>query len=268
MFENITNISEIVLSDFDFSRVTSIRRMFSGSSLKKMNFRYVKNASSLNNMEELFLGCNNLESISFNNLDTSKVTTMKGMFNGCSNLKNLDLSKFISSSITTINSMFKDCSSLINLNLNQFKLNSSVNKGQVFDGINPNINYCIEDTETNKYLNITSNCSQSCSIDSFVYNNICYNKCPKNTYPILYDEDEYDENDRECFDDNPQGYYLDINNEVYKNCYETCNKCKNGGNITNNNCEECISNYMFYTNSLNISICYEICNNYYYFDKF
>ena len=80
MSENITNTSKIKFSNIDFSKVTWIRRMFSGSSLIRVVFRYL-NASSLNNMEELFLGCNNLKEVSYFNLDTSKVITMKGMFN-------------------------------------------------------------------------------------------------------------------------------------------------------------------------------------------
>ena len=65
----------------------------------------------------------------------------------------------------------------------------------------------------------------------------------------------------------PDGYYLDKKNETYKKCYDSCSKCSIGGNKTNNNCLECKSNYIFYNNSKNIMNCYEICEDYYYFDE-
>ena len=64
------------------------------------------------------------------------------------------------------------------------------------------------------------------------------------------------------------GYYLDKENEKYKKCYDTCNKCFIGGNKTNHNFLECKSNYIFYNKSKNIMNCYEICEDYYYFDEF
>ena len=70
-----------------------------------------------------------------------------------------------------------------------------------------------------------------------------------------------------CYNTTPDGYYLDNDNYIYKKCFETCNKCLIGGNISNHNCLECKNNYTFYNNSIFISNCYEICNFYYYFNE-
>ena len=260
MFENKINIIEIDLSNFDFSKVTSIRRMFYNSRVTKINFGNI-NTSVLENMEELFSGCSSLSAINLTKFDTSKVKNMNGMFNGCSKLKELDLSLFITSSVTTINSMFHSCSSLLSLNIYQFKFNNSVDKDQAFEGIISKVKYCIKDIKTKNYLDLNFS-------EIYVYQKHCYSECPSNTYHIFYDENESEENVRECFDEIPYGYYLDKNNGVYKECYETCATCITGGNITNNNCEECRYNYSFYINPKNISNCYETCNKYYYFNEF
>ena len=45
---------------------------------------------------------------------------------------------------------------------------------------------------------------------NYEYNNLCHNKCPDKTYNI--------ENKYLCFDTNPEGYFLDLENSVYKKC--------------------------------------------------
>ena len=63
------------------------------------------------------------------------------------------------------------------------------------------------------------------------------------------------------------GYYLDLEDKIFKKCYETCDTCDKGGNETNHNCKDCIEELKLYNNSMNISNCYEICDYYYYFDE-
>ena len=86
---------------------------------------------------------------------------------------------------------------------------------------------------------------------------------PKNGTYILEDE-----GDNKCYDYHKDGYYLDMDEQLFKKCFETCNKCNKGGNITNNNCLECKPNYIAYNNSIGIMNCYEICDKYFYIDEF
>ena len=59
-----------------------------------------------------FFQCSNLESIDFDNLDTSNTQSMSDVFNGCSSLISLDLSNINTSSATSMSRMFYGCSNL------------------------------------------------------------------------------------------------------------------------------------------------------------
>ena len=74
MFQNLDNIIEIDLSNFNASGVTYMKSMFSG--------------------------CSNLKKIIFGNMDTSKVETMNSLFYNCNELESLDLSNFDTSLVT------------------------------------------------------------------------------------------------------------------------------------------------------------------------
>jgi len=66
-----------------------------------------------------------------------------------------------------------------------------------------------------------------------------------------------------------EGYFLD-NDNAYKPCFNTCKTCSKEGNETNNNCIECIDNYILLNDSSNdvLNNCYIECGeNYYYFDS-
>ncbi len=66
----------------------------------------------------------------------------------------------------------------------------------------------------------------------------------------------------------PENYYLDNNDNIYKECYYTCKKCNQSGNESYNNCEECYNNYIFLNDfSATSENCYNICDLYYYFDE-
>jgi len=319
MFYELSNISEIDLSNFDFSEVTTMEKMFYKClQLENINFGNI-NTSSVTSMYYLFRECSNLNSINLSNFntskvinmcrvfqdcsklkyldllnfDTSQVTNMNGMFYGCSNLKYLDLSNFDTSKLTfTINYMFKGCSSLIYLNLKSFKINMTININYVFDGGAPTTKYCTNDKTIknllqsyNKFPNcsdicfqknikidlINNKCISSCMNNNYkyIYNGICYDKCPIDTYALFFDGNEYNNNRSECYhkDKIPQGYYLDLNNEAYKKCYKNCKSCAGQGNETINNCMECNNNLIFLNDSIYKTNCYEKCDYYYYFDK-
>ena len=66
-----------------------------------------------------------------------------------------------------------------------------------------------------------------------------------------------------CYKDPPK-YYFDINNNIYKPCYPSCEKCYGDGNDDFHNCIICDSNHTFTIKNL-INNCYESCTYYYYF---
>ena len=82
--------------------------------------------------------------------------------------------------------------------------------------------------------------------------------CPNDTHEII---------NKKCLDTIPENFYFDSNDNIYKNCYDTCKTCSGSGNETNHNCNECKSNYTFIYDSLNDKNCFKICKYYYYFDE-
>ena len=131
-----------------------------------------------------------------------------------------------------------------------------------------NVFHCTEKYECpleyNKLIINKSKCINDCKNDDiykYEYNNTCYERCPDKTYEII------NSNDKLCYNETPEGYYLDSENQIFKKCFDTCKKCYNEGNEINNNCIECKNNYTFYKNLMNITNCYEICNYYYYFNE-
>ena len=307
LFYGCKSLKSIDLSNFDNSKVTNMNCLFCGcSNLIEINFGKI-NTSSVKNMEGLFAYCTSLTSIDLSNFDTSNVETMEAMFYYCYNLKYLDLSNFITPKVTTIYKMFYYCSSLIYLNLFQFQMNSPVNKSYAFDKIYENVKYCINDTETKNYLlgnntisicsdtcynennlkidKINNICVESCLNKGYEYNSICDEKCPKGTLingnlcednKCVRNEDYYCSfyyyceyfNYYYCHYHDPEGYYLDIDDGIYKKCYETCKFCNGKGNETINNCIECKYGYTFLNETKNKTNCYnKKCYNYYYYDS-
>jgi len=146
-----------------------------------------------------------------------------------------------------------------------------------------NISNCYPTCENNYYFDESNNfhCNETfpkeynetlieknkCNNDSknddaykYLYNNTCYKKCPNDTY--ILEDDNFT-----CYDKTPEHYYLDLDNKIFKKCYNTCATCDKGGNGTNHNCQECKNGYDKYENPMNISNCYPKCEYYYYFDS-
>ena len=288
LFCSCKKITSIDLSNFDTSKVKYMHWMFSDCpNLEKINIENI-NTSLVEDMSLLFCSCKKITSIDLSNFDTSKVKYMHWMFYGCSNLKYLDLSNFVTSKVDDINSMFKYCKSLIYLNIYSFDLYDSVKKDDIFSGMSSYTKYCANNDNTKKILseyNKTSDCSDTCfknniKIDlinnkcvlscinnEYEDNNICYNECPEGSYIIFKDENNEDGNIIKCFDKKPEGYYLDINNKIYKKCFNICKYCNGPGNETIHNCIECKTNYTFINDSIYNTNCYEKCDYNYYFDK-
>ena len=118
---------------------------------------------------------------------------------------------------------------------------------------------CIDEIPTGYYLNDTNRktidkCQikcKECSFESIVLD-LCISCNESNNYFPKYNE--INNSFYDCYN-NEDGYYLDINNKVYKPCYSTCKKCSNSGNDNNHECIECIDDYI----SLG-SNCFQSCN--------
>ena len=284
LFSECKNLISIDLSYFDTSSVTNMNYIFSGCEIIKTIDVSSFNTSNVQEMEDIFSYCYELVSINVSNFDTSKVIIMKGMFYCCKKLKYLDLQNFNISSSVNFKYMFGGCKSLIYLNLKSFKIVNIFENMlfNIFQGISQNIKYCVEDLET-KYLLIGDNyancsdicfkedrildieqktCIETCAQGQFVFKGECHEKCPNNSYILLRKGNHI------CTDIIPENYYLDDNDGIYKECYNNCKKCRQPGNETINNCDECQNGFIFINESfVPPQNCYKKCEYYYYFNE-
>ena len=147
-----------------------------------------------------------------------------------------------------------------NTNCNSCKNNKFLYFGNCVDS-------CIHGYEIDEFGKKICKCSSDGKCKEYTKEsselNLCTN-CNDDFYKKINDETniEYYFN---CYKD-PEGYYLDLQNSIYKPCYESCHKCDRGGTKAENNCLTCKSNYSF-----NIfekeNNCYQNCDYYYYFDE-
>ena len=89
-------------------------------------------------------------------------------------------------------------------------------------------------------------------------NNKLCTKCNTNYYPKENDPLNLGEY-KKCYKE-PEGYYLDNNSLLYKQCYHTCKTCNTSGDYINHNCIQCNINYTNLIENDNASNCYENCN--------
>ena len=271
LFSNCYNLIYIDLSNFITSKVTNMSRMFSHCEIIKSIDASSFNTEKVEDMEDMFGYCYKLVSVNVSSFDTSKVQTMKGMFYDCNELKYLDLENFKGNSLTNMEYMLFECRGLIFLNLKNFQIQSSTKTDYAFLNIPQNLMLCVgssADTDCenpcfqkNIKIDMKQNiCINSCG-DKFEFNNLCYNDCPENTLKLL-------KNKNLCSYEIPENFYLDSDDNVYKQCFETCNKCTIKGNEIYNNCDECKDDFIFLNESfINKNNCFKKCEYFYYFNE-
>ena len=135
MFQNLDNIIEIDLSNFNASGVTYMNSMFSGcSNLKKIIFGNM-DTSKVETMNSLFYNCIKLESLDLSNFDTYLVSDMRRMFSNLHSLVYLKLSnKFNTSNVMYMDEMFSNIWSLTSIDLSMFNTLNVNNMSSMFSG--------------------------------------------------------------------------------------------------------------------------------------
>ena len=117
----------------------------------------------------------------------------------------------------------------------------------------------------NTYARTIDKCPKKCKTCTFesVSNNLC-TECNNIENYFKKEEDSLNIGDQmQCYNGHPDGYFLDIDNNIYKKCYKSCKTCDELGSHAEQFCTSCPDGY-----TLNMtSNCYEICNYHYYFDS-
>ena len=157
MFDNMSYLTTLDLSNFDTSQVTDMSYMFSDMSnlttLDLSNF----DTSKVTDMSKMFSNMFNLTTIDLFNFDTSKVTDMSSMFSGMSSLITLNLSNFDTSSVTHMQQMFEDIPNLTTLNLSNFDTSNVISMYSMFSDM-PNLttldlsNFATSNVENMDYM--------------------------------------------------------------------------------------------------------------------
>ena len=136
--QEIKNILELDLSNFNTSQVTDMYSMFNGmrnlTTLNLSNF----NTSNVTDMSFMFHNMSNLTTLNLSSFDTSQVTNMHAMFSDTSNLTSHDLSNFDTSKVTNMARMFSGMRNLTTLNLSSFNTANVTDMSAMFAGL-PNL---------------------------------------------------------------------------------------------------------------------------------
>ena len=163
MFFAMISVRSIDLSEFNTISVENMRNMFRGCEdleyLDLSNF----DTSNVTDMSHMFENCTDFEGLNLNNFDTSKVTDMNSMFLHCEYIRSLDLSSFDTSNVTDMSWMFYYCDDLENLKIGNFNTSKVTNMEAMF-------NCCSEIQELNLSSFDTSNVT---NMEEMFYG--CYN---------------------------------------------------------------------------------------------
>ena len=180
MFNGLSNIIEINLSNLTTSKVTDMTLMFNGcEGLEKITFGNIDtslvekmhcmfqnckslksldlskfNTSKVIDMSLMFNGCEKLEEIILGNINTSLVKNMHCMFQNCKNLSSLDVSNFDTSSVTNMGDMFNQCELLISLDVSKFNTSNVENMYDMFGHCNSLVSVDVSNFDTSKVKNM------------------------------------------------------------------------------------------------------------------
>jgi uncharacterized repeat protein (TIGR02543 family) len=137
MFQGLSNITELDLSDFITSNVTNMEYMFGYIGITTLDLSTF-DTSNVTKMNEMFFNSANLQELNVSSFDVSNVTTMVGMFDNCPSLQELDLSSFDTRNVRLMGSMFAHCSKLTTIYVsNKWStsgLNQNANQSTMFVG--------------------------------------------------------------------------------------------------------------------------------------
>ena len=305
MFADCYSLVSINFNNFDTSQVTLMYNMFGNCisliSLDLSNF----DTSLVETMENMFNNCTSLTSLNLSTFNISKVTNMQRMFSQCINLEYINLLNFNKKQLEQdkISYIFNNIPDNIVICINGDNTGNNIfNK---IKEKSCNSVECSNDwrKKQKKLISKNNTCVDNCTNNGeykYEYNGKCYKNCPNG---LLFDDNnickceleqcsicsnvslirnlctkcntEYFpiENDHlnlgeyiNCYK-NPEGYYLDLNDSLYKKCFERCETCEIKGNNISHNCLQCNNDFPFDIKINNYSNCYKNCSHYYYFDN-
>ena len=246
------------LSNFDTSKVTSMKSMFGKTSFIFLNLSSF-DTSQVQTMQTMFSSSSRLISLDLSSFDTTKVTSMNQMFYDCMGIISLDISSFRFDVLTDSTKMFSQMKGYLkfsNDNPNFAKIKDAISDGKLVSNCK---DPCFTNT-VNKFYKDDNTCYESCTEDqvySYEYDNECVKKCPSGTEErpkgsyicvdiIDCSKSYYNYEKTESIDEVPEGYYC--NNETTKTidkCPEKCKTCELES-VQNDICITCNEDKLYY----------------------
>ena len=137
-------LTSLDLTSFNTSNVTTMYHMFStfyretqtsqSSTLKEILFSPTFDTSKVVNMDDMFAGLTELETVDLSNFNTSNVTTMYHMFYNCENITIINLCSFDTVNVTNMIGMFYGTSNLSVIYVGIGWDTSNASTSQIFSG--------------------------------------------------------------------------------------------------------------------------------------
>ena len=125
MFDQLSNIEEMIFLRFDTSSVTDMGAMFRKcTSLKKLDIS-IFDTKNVFNIGEMFSYCSSLTSLDISNFNTDNIKNMNNLFSRCYCLTSLNLTNFNTTKATVLHSMFNSCYNLAILDLSNLYINNA-----------------------------------------------------------------------------------------------------------------------------------------------
>jgi len=268
MFYRCSSLISINLNNFDISSVTNTGNMFNGcTSLISLDLRSFNiNSSSIIIYQDMFYGCNYQLRYCYN--EESMPTEIKGQLSNFQNFNCSDdcftnsINKFIIEERRCIDDCSKhdiykfEYDNICYKSCPNGTHNSSINEYICEDDLicenyyNYNYTACIDDIPEGYYLNDTTHktidkCNikcKNCSLES-EENNLCISCNTNDNYFPKFNDSSNNNSFINCYNKSFDGYYLDVDDKIYKLCYFTCKKCNTLGDVNNHQCIECNDDY-------------------------
>lgn len=117
LFENLTKIVSIDLTNLNTSNATNMANLFNSChKLTDINFGDNFNTANVTSMYRMFANCQSLTSIDLSDFNTANVQSISGMFYDCLKLKSLDLTSFNTANVKYMDEVFYSCKELQTIN--------------------------------------------------------------------------------------------------------------------------------------------------------
>ena len=147
------DIDPIDFSNFNTSKVTNMQGMFSGSFFPSIDISHF-DTSNVTDMSYMFTNLQKTTDINAPFLNVKKVNNIYQIFQGCENLQYLNLTGWELDSITSMNGLFHNLPKLTSLNLNSFTTKNVTDMSYMFFGTKKLANLDLSSFDTSNVISM------------------------------------------------------------------------------------------------------------------